>query len=103
MGLFTDWKSGTLVKYQTSHVIKKNPGFCICEKKDADQHANPCSLIIVFVNRCLDRICIRNSKPLAGILGGANQLEFYLAEKLESRFSRYGAQTIKNWPTQNVK
>ena len=56
--------------------------FAYAKNKDADQPANPCSLIIVFVNRCLDRtIYIRNSKPLARILRGANQSEFCLAEK----------------------
>ena len=70
--------------------------FAYAKNKDADQPANPCGLIIVFVSRCLDRtIYIRNSKLLAGILGGANQLEFYLAEETESRFSRYEAQMIK--------
>ena len=37
---------------------------------------------------------IRNSRPLARILSGANQFEFYLAEKPEGRFSRYEAQMI---------
>ena len=32
MGPFTGWKSGALVKYQMSHVMKKL-WFCICEKK----------------------------------------------------------------------
>ena len=60
------------------------------KNKDAGQPANPCSLIIVFVNRCLDRtIYIRNSKPLARILSGAIQFDFYLAENPEGRLSRY--------------
>ena len=37
---------------------------------------------------------IRNSRPLARILNGPNQFEFYLAEKPERRFSRYEAQMI---------
>ena len=83
--------------------------FAYVKNKDADQPANPCSLIIVFVNRYLDRtIYIQNSKPLARILSGSNQFEFYLAEKPEGRFSRYEAQMIKyqtrwNWSTQKVK
>ena len=61
---------------------EKSLVFAYTKNKDADQPANPCSLIIVFVNRCLDRtICIRNSKPLARFLSGANQFEFYQAEK----------------------
>ena len=88
---------------------KKSLVLASAKNKDADQSANPCSLIIIFVNRCLDRtIYIRNSKPLARIISGANQFEFYLAEKPEGRFSRYQAQMIKyrtrwNWPTQKVK
>ena len=91
MGLFIGWKSGALVKYQMSHVMKKKKQvLAYAKNKDADQPANPCSLIMVFVNRCLDRtIYIRNSKPLARILSGANQFEFYLAEKSEGRLSRY--------------
>ena len=83
--------------------------FAYAKNKDADQPVNPCSLIILFVNRCLDRtIYNRNSKPLARILSGANQFEFYLAEKPEGRFSHYEDQMIKyrmrwNWPTQKVK
>ena len=88
---------------------EKSLVFAYAKNKDADQPASPYSLIIVFVNRCLDRtIYIRNSKPLARILSGANQFELYLAEKPEGRFSRYEAQMIKyrtrwNWPTQKVK
>ena len=37
---------------------------------------------------------IRNSRPLARILSGANQFEFYPAEKPEGRFSRNEAQMI---------
>ena len=71
--------------------------FAYAKNKDADQPADPCSLIIVFVNRCLDRtIYIRNSKPLARIPSGANQFEFYLAEKPEGRFSRYDDDKISN-------
>ena len=109
MGLINGWKSGALVKYQAGHVMKNPCFFAYAKNKDADQPANPCSLIIVFVNRCLDRtIYIRNSKPLARILSGANQFEFYLTEKSEGRFSPYEAQMIKyrtrwNWPTQKVK
>ena len=54
MGIFISWKSGALVKYQTSHIMK-NPGFAYAKNKDADQPENLCSLIIVFVNRCLER------------------------------------------------
>ena len=54
-------------------------------------------MIIVFVNRYLDRtIYIWNSKPLARILSGANQFEFYPAEKPEGRFSRYDDDKILN-------
>ena len=97
MGLFIGWKPGALVKYQTSHVMKKTLVFTYAKNKDADQPANPCSLIIVFVNCCLDRtIYIRNSKPLARILSGANQFEFNLAEKPEGGFSRYDDDKISN-------
>ena len=100
MGLFIGWKSGALVKYQTSHVVNPPPPpqvFAYAKNKDADQPANPCSLIIVFVNRCLDRtIYIRNSKPLARILSGANQFEFYLSKKPKGRFSRYDDDKISN-------
>ena len=42
MGLFIGWKSGALVKYQTSHVMrKKKLGFAYANNKDADQPANP--------------------------------------------------------------
>ena len=88
---------------------KKSLVLASAKNKDPDQSANTCSLIIIFVNRCLDRtMYIRNSKPLARILSGANQFEFYLAEKPEGRFSRYETQMIKyrtrwNWPTQKVK
>ena len=96
MGLINGWKSGALVKYQAGHVMKNPCFFAYAKNKDADQPANPCSLIIVFVNRCLDRtIYIRNFKPLARILSGANQFEFYLTEKSEGRFSRYEAQMKK--------
>ena len=97
MGLFIDWKSGALVKHQNSHVMNKIRLFAYAKNKDADQPANSCSLIIVFVNRCLDRtIYIRNSKPLARFLSGANQFEFYLAEKPEGRFSRYDHDKISD-------
>ena len=33
----------------------EKPCFLHMRKTDADQPANPCSLIIVFVNRCLDK------------------------------------------------
>ena len=76
---------------------KKTLVFAYAKRKDADQPANPCSLIIVFVNCCLDRtIYIRNFKPLARIISGANQFEFYLAEKPEGRFSRYNDDKISN-------
>ena len=94
MGLFIGWKSDALV--QMSQVMKKRC-FAYAKNKDADQPANPCSLIIVFVNRCLDRtIYIRNSKLLIRILSGANQFEFYLAQKPEGRFSRYDDDKISN-------
>ena len=71
--------------------------FAYAKDKDADQPANPCSLIIVFVNRCLDKtIYIRNCKPLTRILSGAIQFEFYLAEKPEGMFSRYDDDKISN-------
>ena len=78
MGLIKGWKSGALVKYQAGHVMK-NPCFyfAYAKNKDADQPANPFSLIIIY---------IRNFKPLARILSGANQFEFYLTEKSEGRF-----------------
>ena len=76
---------------------EKNPVFAYAKNKDADQPANPCSLFIVFVNRCLDRtIYVRNSKLLVRILSGANQFEFYLAEKSEGRFSRYDDDKTSN-------
>ena len=67
--------------------------FAYAKNKDADQPANPCSLIIVFVNRSLDRTThlISLSEIPARMLSGANQFEFYLAEKPEGRVSRYEA------------
>ena len=51
--------------------------FAYAKNKHADQPANPCSVIVVFVNRCLDRtIFIRNSKPLARILREQTSLSF---------------------------
>ena len=77
--------------------MKKTLVFAHAKNKDADQPANPWSLIIVFVNRCLDRtIYILNSKHLARSLNGTNQFEFYLAEKPEGRFSRYDDDKIAN-------
>ena len=107
MGLFIGWKSGAdESRHEKKKKKKKTLVFAYTKNKDVDQPANPCSLIVVFVNRCLDRtIYIRNSKPLARILSGANQFEFYLAEKPEGRFSRYddGKISNANWPTQKVK
>ena len=98
MGLFIGWKSGALVKHQTSHVMK-NPGFCICEK----QRGRPtCESVQSDHRLCkslprqnnASNFYIRNSKPLVRIVSGANQFEFYLAENPEGRFSRYEAQMI---------
>ena len=55
MGLFSGWKSGALVKHQRSHVMKKTLVFAYAKNKDADQPTNPYSVIIVFVNRSLDK------------------------------------------------
>ena len=59
--------------------------------KGADQPAHLRSLISTFVVCCLDsiisRFYIQNFKPLASFCGCAGQLESYLAENPEDRFS----------------
>ena len=99
MGLFIGWKSGALVKYQMGHVMKKNLIFACAKNKDADQSENPCSLIIIFVNRCLDRtmhlISISEIPSLKlEFLAEHTSLSFTWLKKPEGRFSLYEAQMI---------
>ena len=105
MGLFIGWKSGALDTYQTSHVMKTLV-FAYAKNKDVDQPANPCSLIIVFVSRCLDRtIYIRNSKPryLARIFSGADQFKVYLAVTMMINIKRAEMANTKGQMSHIVK
>ena len=49
MGLFIGWKSGADESHHEKTLV-----LAYTKNKDAVQPAIPCSLIIVFVNRCLD-------------------------------------------------